>query len=304
MSAVIDGNAAVRPVSSPMRELWRDFISSRMACIGLASFALVFVLSLLAPWIAPHNPYDMQQLSVLDARLPPGAQSGDGLMTFWLGSDEQGRDMVSAILYGLRISVFVGLLCTLLAFVVGTTLGLLAAYFGGAVDSFIMRLTDAQLSFPSILIALIFLALFGKGVDKIVIALVLVQWTFYARTVRSSAMVELRKEYVEAARGLKYSHLRIMFRHVLPNCMPPLLVVATLQVAIAIGLEATLSFLGLGLPITEPSLGLLVANGYAYMLSGNYWISMFPGLALVWAVLSINTVADRLSDLLNPRLRK
>lgn len=303
MSAATSSPRAL-PQASPMRQLWREFTASRMACLGLLSFALVFVLSLAAPWIAPQNPYDPQQLSVLDARLPPGSLSGDEKITFWLGSDEQGRDMVSAILYGLRISVFVGLLCTSLAFAVGTSLGLIAAYFGGAVDSFIMRLTDAQLSFPSILIALIFLALFGKGVDKIVIALVMVQWTFYARTVRSSAMVELRKEYVEAARGLKFSHLRIMFRHVLPNCMPPLLVVATLQIAIAIGLEATLSFLGVGLPITEPSLGLLVSNGYAYMLSGNYWISMFPGLALVWAVLSINTVADRLSDLLNPRLRR
>jgi peptide/nickel transport system permease protein len=296
--------SAAIAVLSPRRQLWRDFTSSRIAIAGLACFGLVALLSILAPWLSPQNPYDLQQLSVLDARLPPGAVSGDGAMRFWLGTDDQGRDMLSAILYGLRISMFVGVVCTLLAFAVGTVLGLIAAYVGGWVDSAIMRLADTQLSFPSILIALIFLALFGKGVDKIIFALVLVQWTFFARTVRSSAMVELNKEYVEAAAGLKCSHARIMFRHVLPNCMPPLLVVATVQIAIAIGLEATLSFLGLGLPITEPSLGLLIANGYGYLLSGNYWISFFPGIALLWAVLSINMVADHLADVLNPRLSK
>ncbi len=289
---------------SPGAKLWREFRQSRIACIGLSIFIALAALALLAPWIAPQNPYDLQQLSVLDARLPPGSQAGDGGLTYWLGSDEQGRDMLSAILYGLRISLFVGVVCTLIAFVVGTVLGLLAAYAGGVVDGFIMRLADAQLSFPSILIALIFLALFGKGVDKIVYALVLVQWTFYARTVRSSALVELKREYVEAARGLQLSHARVMLRHVLPNCMSPLIVVATVQVAISIGLEATLSFLGLGLPITEPSLGLLVANGYAYLLSGYYWMSMFPGLALLVAVLSLNTVADQLGDILNPKFKK
>ena len=298
------GPVPAAPATSPLRQLWRDFNASRIGQLGLAAFALVMLASVLAPWLSPQNPYDLQQLSILDARLPPGAAASDGTMTYWLGTDDQGRDMLSAILYGLRISMFVGVVCTLLAFVVGTVLGLVAAYVGGVVDEFIMRLADTQLSFPSILIALIFLALFGKGVDKIIYALVLVQWTFYARTVRSSAMVELKKEYVEAARGLKCSHARIMFRHVLPNCMPPLLVVATVQIAIAIGLEATLSFLGLGLPITEPSLGLLISNGYGYMLSGNYWISFFPGVALLVAVLSINTVADQLSDILNPRLKK
>jgi len=289
---------------TPLRRLWQDFSDSRMACLGLVCTCVVLLLALLAPWISPQNPYDLQQLSVLDARLKPGSVSGDGHMTFWLGTDEQGRDMLSAILYGLRISMLVGLLCTAIASVLGTVLGLAAAWFGGAVDALIMRLADTQLAFPSILIALIFLALFGKGADKIVLALVLVQWTYYARTVRSSALVELRKEYVEAARGLQLSRSRILFVHVLPNCLPPLLVVATIQVAIAIGLEATLSFLGLGLPVTEPSLGLLISNGYGYMLSGNYWISFFPGLALLLAVFSINSVADQLSDVLNPRLRR
>jgi peptide/nickel transport system permease protein len=291
-------------VETPLRRLWRDFTHSRMACLGLGATAIILLLALLAPWIAPQNPYDLQQLSVLDARLPPGSLAGDGGMKFWLGTDDQGRDMLSAILYGLRISITVGLLCTAIAAILGTVLGLVAAWFGGAVDALIMRLADTQLAFPSILIALIFLALFGKGADKIVLALVLVQWTYYARTVRGSALVELRREYVEAARGLQVPKTRILFVHVLPNCLPPLLVVATIQVAIAIGLEATLSFLGLGLPVTEPSLGLLISNGYNYMLSGNYWISFFPGLALLVAVLSINTVADQLSDVLNPRLRR
>jgi peptide/nickel transport system permease protein len=292
------------PVETPLRRLWRDFTDSRMACLGLGATAIILLLAVLAPWIAPQNPYDLQQLSILDARLSPGSVSGDGHMKFWLGTDDQGRDMLSAILYGLRISITVGLLCTAIAAVLGTVLGLVAAWFGGAVDALIMRLADTQLAFPSILIALIFLALFGKGADKIVLALVLVQWTYYARTVRGSALVELRREYVEAARGLQLTKTRILFVHVLPNCLPPLLVVATIQVAIAIGLEATLSFLGLGLPVTEPSLGLLISNGYNYMLSGNYWISFFPGFALLVAVLSINTVADQLSDVLNPRLRR
>ncbi len=318
-NAVLSSKAALLPMAgagaaqpakpralaqSPGGKLWREFRQSRVACAGLAVFAVLALAALLAPWIMPQNPYDLQQLSVLDARLPPGAASGDGAMTYWLGSDEQGRDMLSAIVYGLRISLFVGVACTLIALAVGTLLGLLAAYAGGMVDSFIMRLADAQLSFPSILIALIFLALFGKGVDKIIYALVLVQWTFYARTVRSSALVELQREYVQAARGLQIPHARIMLRHVLPNCMSPLIVVATVQVAISIGLEATLSFLGLGLPITEPSLGLLVSNGYAYLLSGYYWMSFFPGLALLVAVLSLNCVADQLGDILNPRLQQ
>ena len=288
---------------SPVQRLWREFTASRLACLGLAVTVAIVLVAVLAPWISPQNPYDLQQLSVLDARLPPGATSDAG-MRYWLGTDDQGRDMLSAIFYGLRISMTVGLLCTAIAALVGTALGLAAAWSGGAVDAFIMRLADTQLAFPSILIALIFLALFGKGADKIVLALVLVQWTYYARTVRASALVELRKEYVEAARGLQLSRSRILFAHVLPNCLPPLLVVATVQVAIAIGLEATLSFLGLGLPVTEPSLGLLISNGYQYMLSGNYWISFFPGVALLVAVLAINTVADQLADVLNPRLKR
>jgi peptide/nickel transport system permease protein len=235
-------------------------------------------------------------------RLPPGAKTDGG--TFWLGTDDQGRDMLSAIFYGLRISLTVGVVSTVVALALGLALGLAAAYFGGRTETVIMRIADIQLSFPAILIALILLAVLGQGMLKIIAALVTVQWAYYARTVRSAALVEKRKEYIEAARCLALPPSRIVFRHLLPNCLPPLIVVATVQVAAAIALEATLSFLGLGLPITEPSLGLLIANGYQYLLSGKYWISFFPGVALLITIVSINLVADQLRDVLNPRLQR
>lgn len=240
----------------------------------------------------------------MDNSLPPGETSFSGDVTYWLGTDQQGRDMLSAIIYGLRISLLVASVSLGLAITIGTIVGVVAAYFGGRLDSFIMRVVDLQLSFPAILIALILLALLGRGVDKVILALVIVQWAYYARTVRSSAIVERRKDYIDAARCLALSHRRIMFRHLLPNCIPPLIVVATVQIAQAIALEATLSFLGVGVPITEPSLGLLIANGYDYLLSGNYWISLFPGIALVVTIVAINLVGDRLRDVLNPRLQK
>ena len=223
--------------------------------------------------------------------------------TFWLGTHPQGRDMLSAIMYGLRISLMVAVVSLTLAITIGTIVGVSAAYFGGRFDSIVMRIVDLQLSFPAILIALILLALLGRGVDKVILALVIVQWAYYARTVRSSAMVETRKDYIDAARCLALSNRRIMFRHLLPNCVPPLIVVATVQIAQAIALEATLSFLGVGVPITEPSLGLLIANGYDYLLSGRYWVSVFPGVALVVTIIAINVVGDRLRDVLNPRLQ-
>jgi peptide/nickel transport system permease protein len=212
--------------------------------------------------------------------------------------------MLSGILYGLRISLTVGALSMIVALVIGTTVGMMAAYFGGRVDSIIMRTVDMQLSFPAILIALILLAVLGQGVDKVIIALIAVQWAYYARTVRATALVERGKEYIEAAQCLALSPARIVFKHMLPNCMPPLIVVGTVQVAHAIALEATLSFLGLGLPITEPSLGLLIANGYEYLLSGKYWISVFPGIALLITIVSVNLMGDHLRDVLNPRLQR
>jgi len=287
----------------PLRQLVADFAASRLALFGMALLGLVVVAAVFAPLISSQNPYDLAQLDVMQGRLPPGTTGSSGA-TFWLGTDDQGRDMLSAILYGLRISLSVGLVSTAVALAIGLALGLAAAYFGGRIETLIMRIADIQLSFPAILIALILLAVLGQGILKIIAALVAVQWAYYARTVRSAALVEKRKEYVEASRCLALSPRRIVFRHLLPNCLPPLIVVATVQVAAAIALEATLSFLGLGLPITEPSLGLLIANGYQYLLSGKYWISFFPGIALLVTIMSINLVGDQLRDVLNPRLQR
>ncbi|MCL4152484.1 UNVERIFIED_CONTAM: hypothetical protein GTU68_022398 [Idotea baltica] len=235
--------------------------------------------------------------------MAPGAQDFAG-NTHLLGTDGLGRDVYSSILYGLRISLSVGALSSICALFIGMAFGLTAAYAGGRVDSGIMRLVDLQMSFPAILIALILLAVLGRGVDKTMIALIAVQWAYYARTIRASALVEREREYMEAAQSLRLGHFRILTRHLLPNCMAPLLVVVTVQIAHAITLEATLSFLGVGLPETQPSLGLLIANGYQYLLSGAYWISIFPGVALLIVIVSINLVGDRLRDLLNPGLRR
>lgn len=285
------------------RRFAAEFAASRIALGGFALLAVIVLGALLAPWIAPQNPYDLAGLQLLDSRLPPLARSAAGAI-HWLGTDDQGRDMLSAILYGLRTSVAVGGASTVLALAIGVSLGLAAAWFGGWLDALLMRLADLQLSFPSVLIALVLLAVLGQGLDKIIVALVAVQWAFYARTARAVALVERRKEYIEAAISLALSTRRIIFRHLLPNCAPPLIVLAAVQVAAAITLEATLSFLGLGLPITEPSLGLLISNGFNYLLSGHYWISFFPGIALLAAVTSVNLVADQLRDVLNPQLRR
>lgn len=279
------------------------FAEDRVAMIGLGLIVIIMLLALLAPIIAPQNPYDLAKVDIMDSRQPPGAKAGDGF-TMWLGSDGVGRDLLSGILYGLRISLAVGLVSGIIAASIGLVAGLIAAYAGGRTESFIMRVVDLQLSLPSVLVALILVAVLGKGVDKIILALVIVQWAYYARTVRGSALVERRKEYVEAARSLGLSHARTMLRHILPNCLAPVIVIATVQTAHAISLEATLSFLGVGLPQTEPSLGVLIANGFQYMLSGKYWISFFPGLALLVTIVGINLVGDRLRDVLNPRLEK
>lgn len=284
----------------PLARVARDFAASPLAVAGLAVFGVLLAAAILAPVISPQDPYDLAQLDVLDSRLPPGARSAGG-QTYWLGTDEQGRDVLSAIFYGLRISLGVGAISTLAALAVGLAVGLAAGYFGGRIDAAVMRIVDLQLSFPAILVALVLLAVLGQGIDKTIAALVVVQWAYYARTVRGTALVERGKEYIEAARGLALPPSRIVFRHLLPNCLPPLIVIATVQVAAAIALEATLSYLGIGVPITEPSLGLLIKNGFDYMLSGKYWISFFPGVALVLAIVSINLVGDRLRDVLNPR---
>jgi peptide/nickel transport system permease protein len=264
---------------------------------------LLLVTAAIGPWLAPQDPYDLMQISIIDAKLPPGSESMSGAI-YWLGTDGQGRDMLSAMIYGLRTSLAVGVVSGVVALGLGTTLGLIAAYFGGRIDTLIMRLVDLMLGFPTILVALMLLALIGQGVGKVMFALVLVQWALFARAVRGAALVEKGKEYVEAAVCLDLSKTRILFGHLLPNCLPPLIVIGTLQVANAISAEATLSFLGIGLPITEPSLGLLIANGYEVLMSGQYWISVYPGLLLVLLVFSINIVGDRLREVLNPRLER
>jgi peptide/nickel transport system permease protein len=299
--ALVSGTTAAR--ETRFAAAWSEFAESRSAVGALAVVVMLIGLALLAPWVAPQNPYDLGQLSVMDNMLPPLSRGFDGRL-YLLGTDDQGRDMLSAILYGLRLSLFVGVTATAIALAIGTAVGTIAAYVGGRVDAALMRLVDIQLSFPAILIALILLAILGKGVDKVVIALVSAQWAYYARTIRGSALVETRREYMEAARCLALPQSRIIVRHLLPNAFPPLIVVATVQVAHAIALEATLSFLGVGVPITEPSLGLLIANGYGYMLSGKFWIAFYPGIALLIAIVAINLVGDRLRDILNPRLKR
>jgi peptide/nickel transport system permease protein len=287
----------------PLARFAKHFFEDRVAMFGLVLLLIIIVLALLAPVIAPQNPYDLARVDIMDSRQRPGTLAGDGF-TMYLGSDGVGRDLWSGILYGLRISLAVGALSGVLAASIGMTVGLVAAYAGGKVESIIMRIVDLQLSLPAVLVALILVASLGKGVDKIIIALVVVQWAYYARTVRGSALVERRKEYVEAAQSLGLSHTRTVFKHILPNVLAPVIVIATVQTAHAIALEATLSFLGVGLPQTEPSLGVLISNGFQYMLSGSYWISTFPGIALLLTIVAINLVGDRLRDVLNPRLEK
>ena len=290
-------------LDTPWQRFSRAFMQDRVAMAGLLIFLTIAALALLAPWITPQNPYDLNSVDLMDSRLKPGQETMTGF-TAWLGTDGVGRDLYSGILYGLRISLMVGTVAGLLAASIGVAMGLLAAYAGGKTESLIMRVVDLQLSLPAILVALILVAALGKGVDKIIVALVVVQWAYYARTVRASALVERRKEYVEAAKSLGLSHARVIFRHILPNCMAPVIVIFTVQTANAISLEATLSFLGVGLPQTEPSLGVLISNGFQYMLSGRYWISFFPGVALLVTIVAINLVGDRIRDVLNPRLER
>jgi peptide/nickel transport system permease protein len=288
---------------TPFRRVVRGFAQSKLAVVGLVVFILLAAAAVFAPFISPQNPYDLAQLDIMDGRLPPGSVSPAG-MVYWLGTDDQGRDMLSGIIYGLRISLSVGIGSAIVAGAIGTALGLLAAFVGGRTETLIMRLVDLQLAFPPILVALMILGFLGKGVFNVLLALIIVEWSRYARTARGAALAETGREYMEAAACLALPKWRLIFRHLLPNCMPPLIVILTIRIARAITLEATLSFLGLGVPITEPSLGLLIANGYQYMLSGKYWISVYPGIALLVLVVAINLVGDQLRDVLNPRFNR
>jgi peptide/nickel transport system permease protein len=289
--------------ATPAALFWQEFRASRVALAALGVVAIVFALALAAPLIAPQNPYDLAQLALMDARRPPGFIGSKGY-THWLGTDAQGRDVFSAILYGLRISIQMGVMAGAIAFSLGATLGAFAAFAGGRIEALIMRVVDLQLSFPAILLALVLAAVLGQGKWQLIAALVTAQYAYFARTAHGAASAERSKDYVDAALSTPLSTARVVFRHILPNCLPPLIVVATVQVANSIALEATLSFLGLGLPVSEPSLGMLIANGFQYMLSGRYWISIYPGVALIVLIVAINLVGDQVRDQLNPRLKR
>ncbi|HIN16766.1 MAG TPA: ABC transporter permease [Gammaproteobacteria bacterium] len=280
-----------------------DYRESSVAVVSVFVVVSIAIIAVFAPWLAPTDPYDLAVVTVADKTLAPGVVMSSG-QTAYLGTDGSGRDLLSGIFYGLRISLGVGIGSGVIALTIGVVVGLIAAYFGGRIDSLIMRLVDIQLSFPAILIALVLLVTLGKGVDKTLIALIVVQWAYYARTVRGSALVERGREYIEAAHCLALSKRRILMNHLFPNVVAPIIVVGTMQTAHAIALEATLSFLGLGMEQTEPSLGSLIANGFDYIHSGHYWITIFPGVALLVTIVSINLVGDRLRDVLNPRLQR
>lgn len=292
-------------------DIGHSFRSSPVAmAAAFIAFVCVFA-SLFAGWVAPHNPFDLTTLELSDARLPPSWSEG-GSRKYLLGTDDQGRDILSAVIYGARISLVVGVVSVILSVLVGVSLGLLAGFRGGWIDAALMRLCDVMLSFPAILVALLIAgvgrALFPNGGDGLafgvlIFSISLTGWVQYARTVRGSTLVERNKEYVQAARVTGVSSLRIMRGHVLPNVMGPVLVLATIQVATAIITEATLSFLGVGAPPTSPSLGTLIRIGNDYLFSGEWWITVFPGLMLVLIALSVNLLGDWLRDALNPRLR-
>lgn len=301
ISGVESGAVIDQPEPSLLRQSAQRFAQDRVAVISLVVFCLLVVIAILSPWISPQNPYDLRQLDIMDSDLPPMSHAGAGGHTYVLGTDGQGRDLLSAIFYGLRISIGVGIVSGILAFAIGTLAGIFSAYTGGRTDSFIMRIVDLQLGFPAFLLAVILLAVLGRGVENVVLAIVAAHWARYARTARATALVECRKEYIEAARCLGLSPMQIILTQLLRNCLPPVLVIATVEVAFAIALEATLSFLGLGLPQTEPSLGLLISNGYQQLLSGKYWLSFYPGIALLLAVGSLNLVGDRMRDVFDPR---
>ncbi|GGH19141.1 binding-protein-dependent permease [Alsobacter metallidurans] len=283
-------------------ELFHSFRHNRSAMIGAAIVAMFVVMVSIGPWLVAQDPYDVAQLELMDSFKPPVWLEG-GVPQYLLGTDGQGRDVLASIVYGSRISLFIGFTAMLGSCVLGAALGLLAGFYGGKLDSVIMRIADIQLSFPSVLTALFLMSAFGTGADKVLIALISVGWVVYARIVRGSTLRESQKEYVQAARVSGLPNRKIILRHVLPNVLTPLIVVATIQVGTFILIEASLSFLGVGVPITEPSLGLLIKNGFDVLFSGLWWISVFPGLFIMLIVFGINLLGDFLRDELNPRLK-
>jgi peptide/nickel transport system permease protein len=283
-------------------EFFHNYKRSSSAIIGSALMAAFAFAVLAGPFLVAQNPYDIASLNLMDSYKPPVWLPG-GDPQFWLGTDGQGRDVWASILYGARISLFIGVVAMVASCTIGTLLGLIAGFYGGVVDSVIMRIADIQLSFPSILIALFLMSAVGTGVDKVLIALTAVGWVVYARTVRGSTLSEIEKEYVQAAKVAGLPNHKIIRKHVLPNVLTPLIVIATIQVGTFVLIEASLSFLGVGVPITQPSLGLLIKNGFDVLFSGLWWTSVFPGVAIMMLVFGINLFGDFLRDELNPRLK-
>lgn len=288
-----------RALASELAHNWRRNASAIAGTVIILLFAFMVTVG---PLLVAQDPYDVRQLDLMDAFKPPVWLEG-GSSQYLLGTDGQGRDVLASIVYGSRISIFIGLTAMLGSCLIGTTLGILAGFHGGRLDSVIMRIADIQLSFPSVLIALFLMSAFGTGVEKVLIALISVGWVVYARTVRGSTLREKQREYVQAARVSGLPNHRIILKHVLPNVLTPLIVVATIQVGTFVLIEASLSFLGVGVPITKPSLGLLIKNGFDVLFSGLWWISVFPGLFIMLIVFGINLLGDFLRDELNPRLK-
>jgi len=305
-----------------MNRAWRQFKASyllfsfkqdKTAIFSFVVLVALLITGLLAPLISPYNPYDPANIDIMNSELPPSWTEA-GQTEFILGTDIQGRDLLSTMIYGLRLSILIGCGAVLLQGLLGVVVGLLAGYLGGKIDAVLMRIADIQLSFPYLMVAIfisaIFQIAFGIGryeelaVPLLIVIIGLAEWPVYARTVRASVMGEKNKEYVEAARVIGLNRWHIMFRHVLPNTMTSVLVISTIQVANAIMSEAALSFLGLGMPVTKPSLGSLIRSGFEYIFSGSWWITLFPGVFLVLLVLVINLLGDWLRDVLNPKLYK
>jgi len=285
-----------------VRRFWRnetfqEFLEDKMAVTGAVVLFLLVVLAVYPELVAPQDPYDLASLDLANSYLSPGE---GGI----LGTDDQGRDIFSAILFGLRISLFVGMASTVLSAIIGLTMGLVAGYAGGWIEKGIMRLADIQLSLPVFLVALVIMAIWGQGIGKIIIAITVCNWVYYARTVRGMVLSEKNTDYVQAAVAGGRHPIQVMFSEIAPNIMAPVIVIATVRIANAILLEATLSFLGVGVPITKPSLGSLISNGFEVLFSGYWWMSVFPGVVLMILVLAINLMGDRLRDVLNPRLKR
>ena len=291
--------------------MYYSFVHNRTAMVSAAIVFIYLLLAALAPFIAPYDPWDLTQFDIMDSEIPPiGSEQADS--RFVLGTDAMGRDMLSAMLYGTGISILIGVFATCLQLVIGVSIGLVAGYFGGRLDSFLMRVADIQLSFTTLMVAIVVLAVFQATIglrlyeEYAIVAIVLViglaEWPQYARTVRACVLAAKKQEYVDAARIIGLHPFVIIYRHILPNTFSPLLVISTVQVANAIITEASLSFLGLGMPVTKPSLGSLIQNGFHYVFSGSWWITMLPAIVLVILILAINLLGDWLRDVLNPKI--